>query len=141
MNPKQAKKRYCRVFFPSMGGYLIATFIVSLITMRWDLPVALDIALAIIPALFVIWLIWGHGRWIFETDEYERFRQTRGVLIGVGATLAFTTVWGFMEMLVDAPKFPIFYIIVVFCAAYSFGTKFGGHFTRKGVMLNDGDIV
>jgi len=97
--------------------------------------------LAIIPALFILWVIWGHGRWIFETDEYERFRQIRGILIGVGLTLAFTSIWGFLEMLVDAPKFPVFYIFLVFCVGYSFGIHFGERFTRKGVVMNDGDIV
>ena len=141
MNPKQAKKRYMKVFVASMTGYLISTFIVSLIIKRIDLPVALNIGLAIIPALFILWAIWGHGRWIFETDEYERFRQIRGVLIGVGLMLAFTSVWGFLEMLVEAPKFPVFYIFAVFCVGYSFGTHFGGRFTRKGVVMNDGDVV
>jgi len=130
-----------KCFIPSMTGYLTFTFIASLVIKRYELPVVLNVMLAIIPALFILWLIWGHGRWIFETDEYERFRQIRGVLIGVGLTLAFTSVWGFLEMLVDAPKFPVFYIFVIFCAAYSFGTHFGGRFSRKGVIMHDGDIV
>lgn len=141
MNPKQAKKRYFKNFIPSMTGYLISTFVVALSIKKFELPVAVDVCLAIIPALFILWLIWAHARWIFETDEYERFRQIRGVLIGVGLTLAFTSIWGFLEMLVDAPKFPIFYIFVVFCVAYSFGTHFGGRFSRKGVVMHDGDIV
>jgi len=141
MGPRDAKRRYCKVAIPSMIGYLISTFVVTLIIRRLELPVGANITLAIIPALFILWLIWGHGRWIFETDEYERFRQIRGVLIGVGLTLAITSIWGFMEMLVDAPKFPVFYIFVLFCFAYSFGTHFGHHFTRKAVVMNDEDIV
>jgi len=141
MNPRQAKKRYMKVFIPSMIGYLITTFAVSLVIKRLDLALGVNVALAIIPTLFVLWLLWGHGRWIFETDEYERFRQIRGILIGVGLTLAFTTIWGFLEMLVEAPKFPVFYIILIFCGGYSFGTHFGGLFTRKGVVMDDGDIV
>jgi len=141
MTPKQAKRRYWKVFIPSMTGYLISTFAVSLAIKKMDLPLAIDIGLAIVPALFMIWLIWGHGRWIFETDEYERFRQIRGALIGVGVTLAVTSVWGFLEMLVDAPKFPVFYIFVLFCVAYSFGTCFGRVFSKNGVVMDDGDIV
>ncbi len=141
MSPKLAKQRYCKILFLSMAGYVLSILAVTLLTKFMDVPFFLNVGLAIIPALFILWLIWGHGRWIFETDEYERFRQMRGVLIGVGGTLAFTSVWGLMEMLVDAPKFPAFYVLVVFCAAYSFGTCFGHLFTRKAVVMNDQDVI
>ena len=141
MTPKHAKRRYMKVFIPSMALYLITTFFATWVTKFTESHLAVNIGLALIPAFCIIWLIWGHGRWIFETDEYERYRQIRGVLIGVGVTLAFSSVWGFLEMLADAPKFPVFYIFVVFCVAYSAGTCFGRVFSRKGVVMDEGDIV
>lgn len=141
MTPKQAKRRYMKVFIPSMVSYLAATFLASWVIRETDLPVVANVLLALLPALCILWLIWGHGRWILEVDEYERHLEFKSLMGGIGLTLAFTSVWGFMEMLVEAPAFPVFYIFVIFCFAYSLckcGLKIWG---RIGINLNDGDVV
>ena len=143
MNPKQAKRRYMKVFIPSMGLYLLTTFISTKLIRNLELPMAANIALALIPALCVWWLIWGHGRYIFEVDEYQRFREFRGILGGVAITLAFCTGWGFFEMLIDAPAFPVFYIFVLFCFAYAFSKHtldFLGN-RNDGAVFHDDEIV
>lgn len=121
MKPTEARKRYYKIFFLSMGLYLISTFAAASVLKKQDLPFPLEYALAIIPALFVWWLIWAQARFYKESDEYERSRQVTGMLYGVGAVLVLSTGWGFLEMLADAPKFPVFYIFPFFCMAYSFG--------------------
>jgi len=121
MTPMQAKKRYFKVFVPSMAAYIITIFSVVTIIKSTELPVWVQYGLAIIPALCVWLTLWAHGRYIMETDEYDRHRQTQAVMIAAAVTLTFSTGWGLLEMLVDAPKFPVFYIFVLFCAAYSGG--------------------
>ncbi len=141
MTPKQAKHRYWKVFIPSMSLYLVSTFVASLFIKSGDLPLIIQIGLALIPSICILWFIWGHGRWILETDEFQRYREMKAVMGGAGLTLAFVSIWGFMEMLVNAPKFPVFYIFVIFCGAYSLSGCAIRLWGNGGMAMHDGEII
>lgn len=119
MSPKQAQKRYWKVFYPSIAAFMLSTGLASWAIKGAELPLPAQVALALMPAACIIWFLWGHGRWLFEIDEYQREQDFRALLGGVGVTLAFCTTWGMLEMLVDAPKFPVYYIFVLYTLAYS----------------------
>lgn len=126
MTPKHARKRYFKVFVPAMATYLLTIFTVVFVLRAFDLSAYVTYFLAIIPALCVWVTLWAHGRYILETDEYDRHCQTQAVMIASAVTLTFSTGWGLLELLVEAPKFPIFYILVLFCAAYSLSLALSG---------------
>lgn len=121
MKPAEAKKRYYKIFAPSMALYLIATLGASWYLKGNEVPQTGKYILALFPALFIWWFVWGHIRFFREADEFERSRQISGALFGIAVLMVFSTGWGFLEMLADAPKFPVFYIFPLFCVAYSFG--------------------
>lgn len=121
MKPSAARLRYFKVFVPAMVLYLITTFGATWLLKFNDINLALKYIVAIIPALFIWWLVWAQIRYFREADEFERARQISGALFGLAVLMVFSTGWGFLEMLADAPKFPVFYIFPLFCVAYSLG--------------------
>lgn len=121
MKPTEARKRYFKVFVPSMALYLITILGATSLIKGFEIPIAAQYGLAIIPALAVWWLIWAQARYYREADEFERSRQVTGVMFGVAVMMLLSTGWGLLELLVEAPAFPVFYLFPLFCVAYSFG--------------------
>lgn len=79
-------------------------------------------AIAILPALPIIGMIWTIGRLIVETDdEYQRFLFVKQTLIATGLTLAIATAWGFLENFDLAPHLPGFYVTVLWFAMIGVG--------------------
>lgn len=61
-------------------------------------------ALAVLPAIPVVGMVVSMGLYFREeTDEVERAIRIENALWATGGTLALATVWGFAEMLADAP--------------------------------------
>jgi hypothetical protein len=61
-------------------------------------------ALAVLPALPILGMAWATGLYMREEDdEFERAVCVENALWATGATLSVATVWGFAEMLADAP--------------------------------------
>jgi len=50
-----------------------------------------------------------------EKDEFLRVILQRGLLWGMGATLAFISIWGCLEMFLHVRHFPLFYVFDIFC--------------------------
>jgi len=124
MKPAHARKRYFKIFFPSMALYLVAVFGATWLLKFNEIGQTVKYIVAIIPSLFIWWLVWAQIRYFREADEFERARQISGALFGVSVLMVFSTGWGFLEMLADAPKFPVFWIFPLFCVAYSVGRYF-----------------
>jgi len=107
-----------------MALYLVAVFGATWLLKFNEIGQTVKYIVAIIPSLFIWWLVWAQIRYFREADEFERARQISGALFGVSVLMVFSTGWGFLEMLADAPKFPVFWIFPLFCVAYSVGRYF-----------------
>lgn len=118
MTQKHAHRRYMKLFVPAMAMYVMSMLGISLAKENASMPEPLLYGVAIIPAIFVLIWIWGHMRYISELDEYLRGLQVRAVLFGMAGVMAFTTVWGMLEELAEAPAIPIFYIVPGFYFVY-----------------------
>lgn len=108
-----AERRYNRGAIAASMVYAV-TLIGEQYALRYGhLAPAAKYALAALPALPVIAIFVLVGRYLIEEkDEYLRMRMVRQILWTTGLTLAFTTLWGFME---DAglPHLPMFYVAVI----------------------------
>lgn len=80
----------------------------------WSYP------LAVLPAIPVAWTLVITGAYLGEEkDEFQRNVYIQALLLGVAATLAVVTAWGYMEDFGRAPHlrlawiYPMFWIFVV----------------------------
>jgi hypothetical protein len=89
-----------------------AIYAVILLAVTWlqkTHPVhgALAYGLAVLPAIPVVGMAVAMGLYFREeNDEFERAVRIEQALWATGATLTIATVWGFAEMLADAPHVP-----------------------------------
>ena len=120
-----AARRYLARFIPLMIVYVIAIFGVSL-AFSWlhpSGPVAW--ALATVPALPILGVIAVMGLYLREeADEFQRAVLIESMLWGIGLTLAGASVWGLLELYVDAPRVPVFWAFPVFCGAMGLAQPF-----------------
>ncbi len=64
-------------------------------------------AIAILPALPILYFIWSLGRYLIdETDEYLKMQQVSNALFATGLLLTVATFWGFLETFKLMPHVP-----------------------------------
>jgi hypothetical protein len=114
--PKNAaQRRYTQRFVPTMALYIITFFAVT-----WEFahrhPTGIVVyLLAVLPALPLIGTLAVVGLYLAEEpDEFERSIIVQSMLWGIGATLALSTVWGFLENFTGVRHIPVFYVFVLF---------------------------
>jgi hypothetical protein len=77
---------------------------------------ALAWLLALLPALGIIGQLAVFGLYLGEeTDEFQRNLQIQAMLWGIGGTLAFLTVWGFLEIFVHLRHFDLLLVYPLYC--------------------------
>lgn len=125
-NSSPAAQRYRASLMPLMALYVVLLFgVISLIR---EQPVTglLRYALALLPALPLVGVLWTMGRYILEEqDEYIRWLAVRAMLVATGLVLAVSTVWGFLEALADAPHIPAYLWFPLWCGGLGVGQCWG----------------
>ncbi len=87
--------------------YMAALFAAITIFHRFAPTGPLLWAIAVLPALPILYFVWALGRYLVEeTDEYMRYRQVGFGLYATGALLVLATFWGFLETFGVAPHVP-----------------------------------
>ena len=120
-----AGRRYVKRFIPVMAVYIVLVLGVS-----WTFnilepsgPVAWLLAAA--PAVPLLGVIAAMGLYLSEeTDEFQRNVLVESILWGLGLTMAGLSVWGFLEIYVDAPKLPTFLAFPIWCGAMGLSQPF-----------------
>ncbi len=103
-------------------GYLATTALIGPVSEQFGMGLTGRVALAILPALCLIYWIWAIGRLLADLqDEYLRMLEVRKALIATAITLAFSGGWGLLELVDDVPRFPVFFIIPLWCVGLLVG--------------------
>ena len=111
-----ASRRYLRRFVPLMVAYVVIIVSVAYWFDHGGPKGWLRYPVAVLPALPIIGVVAAMGAFIVEQkDEYLRMVMVRQSLIGIGFTLVVTTVWGFLEIFVQAPHMPAYMTFILFC--------------------------
>ncbi len=88
---------------------------------------AWTVAIAVLPGLAIVGVIWAMGRLLIElSDEYLRLIEVKKSLIATGFALAVSSVWGLLEFYTDVPRVPIFFVFPIWC----FGLALGSLWTK-----------
>jgi hypothetical protein len=123
-----ARRRYQQRFWPLMGLYMVLIFGVALLIKHAPPPGAWRYLAAVAPAVPIIGIIAVFGLYLGElTDEFRRMVIVRSMLWSLGFVLAFSTVWGFLEMLADAPHLQLWWVFPI----YAVGQGLAEHLIRR----------
>lgn len=112
----QAYRRYMRRFIPATGLYVLA---IALAT--WLIPddahaTFLTVAIALLPGLGVVVMIWAMARLLIELDdEYLKMLEIRKALAATGVALTVASIWGILELYTDVPHLPVFFMFPIWC--------------------------
>lgn len=127
--PKQALRRYFKIFIPSMTAYMVFIFLAVWLIRGELVSGFMMFAVALLPAIAALGFLYGWFRFIRETDELQRRVQTEAIIIGVAAILTLTLTWGILEMFIDTlPRLPVFWVFPIFICVQGLASR---HFSKK----------
>lgn len=118
-----AYKRYIRRMAVLSIVYICAVVLASSLIPDDAPPAPLNIAIALIPGIAVLGVIWAMGRLLSELDdEYLRMLEVRKFIVATGLALAVASVWGLLELMTTVPRLPVFYIFPLWCLGLAVGS-------------------
>jgi hypothetical protein len=121
----KAQRRYLARFFPAMSLYVIFLFLVTWLFKQHHPTGPTAYILAALPALPVITVLGIVGLYLTEEkDEFERSIIVQSQLWGIGATLAITTFWGFLEVFLPVTHLPAYLTAVIYWTCVGIATPF-----------------
>ena len=113
MNP--AVRRYTWRFCGAMLLYTVFLFLAVWEFKHGHPTGAVAYLLAILPSLPIILGLVIFGLYLAEEkDEFQRTILVQSMLWGIGATLAVTSVWGFLENFVQVVHFDLYLVFPLF---------------------------
>jgi hypothetical protein len=114
-NFSMAIGRYNRRMMAASAVYVVGLFAAVWAHDTLRLTSAAAFAVAFLPSIGVLWMVWAMGRLLAEEqDEYLRHRLVRSSLFGLGTLLTLATVWGFFEQFDLVPHVPTWAAVPVF---------------------------
>jgi len=121
--PSAANRAYMRRFIPIMVLYVVVLFGVAWLRDHIKPAGPLAVALAILPALPLLGVVWALGRLLVEeTDEYLRSLIVRQFMVATGFMLCVTTIWGFLDAFDQVPHVPMYWAFVIWCVGLGIGS-------------------
>ena len=118
LSPKQALRRYFKLFVPSMAAYVLFIALAVWLIKGGIVSGPIMFLVAALPAFAALGFLYGWFRFIRETDELQRRVQTEAIMVGVAAILTLTLTWGILEMFIlELPRLPVFWVFPIFMIA------------------------
>jgi hypothetical protein len=102
-----------------MSVYVLAVVLISWVFDIDAWPVWARAIAAVTPALPIGGVIYALLKYLkTEHDEYQRMLMTRAVLWAMGFAFFVLTAWGFLELYLDVPHFPVAFAMTPFWLAF-----------------------
>ncbi len=111
-----AVRRYLYRFLVTMLLYVLLLVVSIWVFVHFHPTGLIAYLLAVLPALPIIGMLTVFGLYLAEEkDEFQRSVFIQSMLWSTGATLASTTVWGFLENFVHVRHVGLFLIFPLYC--------------------------
>jgi hypothetical protein len=121
----KAQRRYMARFWVMMSLYVICLLSITWLFKHHPPTGPMAYVLAALPSLPIIGVLAIIGLYIAEeTDEFERSILIQSQLWGMGATLAITSFWGFLELFVPVSHLPAYVTAVIYWTCVGLATPF-----------------
>lgn len=121
VNP--AQKRYIRRILGVLVAYALCLGLAIWVFVHNHPTGVLAYLLAVLPAIPIVGMLAVFGIYLAEeTDEFYRSVFIQSMLWSLGATLASTTVWGFLEGFVRVPHVQLVMVFPIFCFFFAVST-------------------
>lgn len=127
MNQNQILKRYYREFTLSMGAYVLVLILTTSLLERLELSKPLQIALALVPVIPIVFVLAAILRAMRDSDELIQRIQLQAVTFSAIATGLITFGYGFLEN-VGFPDFPIIWVLPMMFALWGLSL---GYFNKR----------
>lgn len=121
MTNEKATRSFLVTTALSMTAFMAMSLLITFGEKLFGIPSSSMIYLAIAGGIFLVNAIWAHWRYIMRIDEFLRLIQIKAVLVGLSAILAIASIWGYLELYLDAPNLPIFYLNPIYWVFYALG--------------------
>jgi hypothetical protein len=110
-----AIRRYTWRFASVMALYVVFLFLAAWEFHHRHPTGVLAYLLAVLPSLPILGGLVVVGLYLGEErDEFQRMVMVQSMLWGIGATMAVTTVWGFLELFVQVQHFDLYLVYPLF---------------------------
>lgn len=117
-----AYRRYVRRFWPATTLYVAAILLASWLIPDGAHASPLTVAIALLPGLGIVGMIWAMARLLIELDdEFLKMLEIRKALAATGVVLVVASVWGMLELFTDVPRLPLFLMFPIWCGGLAIG--------------------
>lgn len=117
---KTLMRQYMREFIPAMGGYMLALPVSILLLLRVDMPIALKVAVALLPVVPMLLVMRAMLRHMLRQDEMQQRVELQAVAITCAVIGIATFSLGFLQnvRLLPSPPWLLLWILPLMIGSY-----------------------
>ncbi|HEX2668277.1 MAG TPA: hypothetical protein VHP13_07875 [Gammaproteobacteria bacterium] len=112
LSPDAAARRHRTHVIVAMTLYLV-TLLICTKLLKATPPGALQITLALVPTLPVIWVMGSLYRFLMQADELQRRVHLEALAVAAGITAFFSLTYGFLEQFAGFPHIAAWWTFVL----------------------------
>jgi hypothetical protein len=113
LNPDQAQRHHRLRVFVAMSLYVVLLFC-SIHFIKQQHPTGpLLVALALLPTVPVVWVMWSLYVYLTQADELQRRVHLTSLSMAAGVTAFLTLTYGFLEDFAGFPHIPAWWTFVI----------------------------
>ena len=124
MTYQNARRRFLITIAISMTVFLLASIALGWAAKSAFLPNYVLWILVLVPVLALLAPLRAQWRYLGELDEYLRNLEVRAIFASLAVLLILASGWGYVELYLDAPSLPLYWLNPVYWVAYSVGSMF-----------------